>query len=430
MFLSGNVDCSLVRHHFFPFLTLVIWHLMEKYQFQDSAVRPVEKSDVLYVVRLFEISYRGGHPHPELYDEKWVQNAINGEDIIWLLIEEEGEVVASVSLELNYGDYNDQLGLIGRLVTRPGRSSGGLGGRLGSRIINALVSAAKDNVECVLSNSRTAHRGSQRFLEAAKLIAAGFLPHYTVADEKRESLVLYTNLYDEGRMFRSRKLPQVIPQVAPLADYVLSAMHLPPALDIVNDCPPYSDNANCDLPSASRSSLAQLRQIKLERPGDPLVFDRVSLNYGMPYLTRKNINYLTVVDNQETVGAIGYRVDSVNQVFKLTELIFSRAEIVAHLCAKAVDEARRQRALIIEVDLSAYDARIQQTFLNYGFYPVAYIPAMVIHNTHRLDIVKMIKLEIPYDPSGMRLTPEVRKIVSIVEKGFRSYAGTQSNSGS
>lgn len=391
---------------------------MENYQFNDPAVRPVKESDVPCIIELFELNYGDRHPHPELYEERWVKNAVHGDNIIWLLIEEKGEVVASGSLELDYGDYNDQLGLIGRLVTRPGWASGGLGGGLGSRMINALASEAEDNVECVISNARTAHRASQKYLKDANLIAAGFLPHHTVVSEKRENLVLYANLYDTGRMLRSMKLPQVISEVAPLADCVLSAMNLPATLDIINSCLPYPDKYSCDLLPADRRSLAQLRRIERGQLSEPLIFDSVSLDYNWPVLKRKKINYLMGVNKQEPVGAVGYRVDTVNQVCKLTGLAYDRAEIINHLCAKAVDEAEQQGVRAIEVDLSAYDARIQQTFLNYGFHPVAYVPAMVFHNTCRLDIVKMMKLEVTYDPVDMRISKDAKGVVSVVERGF------------
>ena len=44
---------------------------------------------------------------------------------------------------------------------------------------------------------------------------------------------------------------------------------------------------------------------------------------------------------------------------------------------------------------------------------------MVFHGTHRLDVVKMLKLNVPYDPDEMRLTEKVREVVSIAGAGFR-----------
>jgi hypothetical protein len=396
---------------------------MNKCQSLDPAVRPAQESDIPYIIELFKRNYPGFYPHPELYDETWLKYAINSDNVILRVIDEQEEVVAFGAVFLDYGDYNNQLGLIGGMVAHPERANVGVErglGRLGNRIINHLVCAGRDKIECVISEARTVHRLSQRFLERADLIAAGFLPHYNLINEKYESLVLYTSLYGEARKRRSECLPQVITEVASLAYHVLTAMSLPTALDIVNDCPPYSDKFTGELQPEDRDSLAQLRRIDRERSGDPVLFDSVSLDYGLPVRDGKRVSYRKAMESQQLVGGIGYRVDAENQIFKMTDLAFNRSDVINYLCAEAIHIAQQQGARIIEADLSAYDARIQQTFLSYGFHPAAYIPAMALHNNYRLDIVKMIKLEVPYDSSGMLLYEKAKQIVPLVESAFNS----------
>jgi hypothetical protein len=394
---------------------------MNKYQPHGYIILRVEESDAPAVIELFKLNYPRGYP--DLYDEQRIRYDIYSGNVIWLkavAIEEQEKVLAAGAITLDYGDYNDQLGLIGKLVTRPGQASSGIVHTLGSDIVSALVSEAEDNVECVIGFARTFHRVSQKYVEDAGLKAVGLLPHYKIIDERRENFVLYTKLCGQGSQLRSEKLPQVIPEIAPLAQHALSAMELPTALGIVNDCPSYHDEFNGNLQLVDRHSLTQLRQIDRGRLSDPIMFDNVSLDYGMPVLARKEIQYLMAVDNQQLLGAIGYKVDQVNQTFKITELVFNRTEVVNYLCAKALDKAKQEEAKVIEVDLSAYDALIQQTFLNYGFHPVAYIPAMVVHNTYRLDIIKMIRLEVLYDSRKTKLTEKAREVVSLVEGRLNS----------
>jgi hypothetical protein len=167
-----------------------------------------------------------------------------------------------------------------------------------------------------------------------------------------------------------------------------------------------------------QDSLTRLKQIAWDRPGDPVVFANVTSNYGVAVLADKKINHIMAIVDQQIVGAFGYKFDANNQIFQITELVFNKDEIINSLCAEAVNIAIEKNARVIEVDLSAFDARIQQTFLGYGFHPVAYIPAMVCHNGLRLDIVKMIKLNMPYDSSKMELTERAKKAVSLVEGSF------------
>ena len=87
------------------------------------------------------------------------------------------------------------------------------------------------------------------------------------------------------------------------------------------------------------------------------------------------------------------------------------------MCSPCKDR-RRTWARIVEVDVSAYDARLQATFYELGFRPIAYAPAMVFDEWERLDVVKMIKLNVPYEPGEMKLTERSKAMVSLVETGF------------
>jgi hypothetical protein len=378
-------------------------------------VRPVKERDIPHIINLLRLNYGDDYPDRELYDRKWVKRAIYNPNVHWLVAEDirNKEILASGAIMLDYGDYDDQLGIIGRLVKHPRRKAGELL-PLGSNIVSELVLKAEEKVECVVSDARTETRVSQVMIEHAGLVAVGFLPHYKSFKKKLESLVVYTNLYGEGRPLRSQKVPQVIPRVERLARHALSAMKLPKALGVVKRCPPYSKKFTCTFQDGDRHSLGQLRQLDRGRLSDPVVFANVSSNYGMAVLSDREVHHQMAVSNQQVIGAFGYKIDTNNQIFQITELVFNKEETIDPLCAEAVKIAKKKEARIIEVDLSAYDARIQQTFLNHGFLPVAYIPAMVFHNNSRLDLVKMIKLNIPYDSSEMDLTKTARKVVSLV----------------
>lgn len=379
-------------------------------------IRPVEERDIAHIINLLRLNYGDNYPDRELYDVEWVKRAILNENIHWLVAEDgrNGEVLASGAIKLDYGDYDDQLGIIGRLVKHPRRSSDGLL-PLGSKIVKQLVSKAEAKIECVISDARTELAASQLMVEHARLKAVGFLPHYKCFNKRPESLVVYTNLYGEGRAARSEGLPQVLESIEPLATHALSEMKLPKALVVVKSCPPYPAEVTCSFTDGDQRSLGLLRQLYRNRPGDPIVFANVTSNYGIAVLADQKVYHRMAIVDQQLVGAFGYKFDENNQIFQITELVFNKDAIINPLCAEAVSIATEKEARIIEVDLSAYDSRIQQTFLDYGFHAVAYIPAMVCHNNSRLDVIKMMKLNAPYSSSEMELTKKAERIVSLVE---------------
>jgi hypothetical protein len=397
---------------------------------EDISIRPVEEKDIPHIINLLRLNYGEDYPDQELYDQKYYKRAIYNDNVYWLLAENtrNEEVLASGAVKMDYGDYDDLLGIIGRLVAHPARAIQGLAS-LGNKIVRSLVERAGESVECIISDARTEVKTSQVMLDYARLKAVGFLPHYKSfkRGEVEESLVVYSNLYGEGPMMRSEKLPQLIEEVEPLARHVLSKMDstlkidLLQALVIVKTCPPYSDEFACTFTNGDRHSLAKLRKLDRSLSGDPVVFANVTSNYGMAVLADKEVFHIMAAHEGELAGAIGYRYDKKNKIFQITELVFNRAAVINPLCAEAMRIAAAEGARLIEVDLSAYDARIQQTFLNYGFRPVAYIPAMVFHNGSRLDVVKMIKLNSPYNSSGEVLTRAAQEVVSLVKAGLDSH---------
>ena len=56
-----------------------------------------------------------------------MKRGIYSDNIIWLVIEDEGKILASGAAVLDFGDYNDQIAEIGRLVVDPEESGSGLG---------------------------------------------------------------------------------------------------------------------------------------------------------------------------------------------------------------------------------------------------------------------------------------------------------------
>lgn len=386
------------------------------YEFKDPAVRLVEEADIPALINLFKLNYGDDYSSPEFFDERWVKRAIYNDNLMMLVIEEDGEVVASGTIILDYGDHNDQMGMLGRLVVHPRRK----GRNLGKRLVSALLDAAADTVEFAFGDARTVHPLSQKLLDKTSFSAVGFLPQYSSYGQSRESLMFYSNLYGDGRLLRREDPPQVIPEVAPLARHALAAMKLSTLLIVDDKAAAYPQESSSTIQMLERCSLAQLRLIERIKFDDPLLYGSVSLEHGMLTMKRRGANYLMATDeNQRPVGAIGYRINWPSRRVEGIELVAESENVLGHLCRSLVDKSEELRAEVIEVNVSAYDARIQRTFSEHGFRAVAYAPAMVFHGTHRLDVVKMLKLNVPYDPGKMELTEPARTVFEIVEKGFK-----------
>lgn len=384
-----------------------------EFRFEDAHVRFIEEADAPAIARLFQLNYGDGYVDPEVYDGTWVKRCIYNDDIICLVIEEEGELRAAGALLLDRGDYNDQVAEMGRFVVSPEHKGRGLGRRLNK----ALLETVGETVDFLFGTARTTHTYIQSLSERCQFTAAGLLPHYYQLNDKRESFVYYLHLTDNGRELRSHDDPRIIPPAVPLARHVLSAMKLPTSINIAEECEPYPEDVIFAIHPLKGAAFGKLARIEHGRLVEPLLFGNVSLEQGILYIRRRNTKYLMAVDESgNPVGAIGYHLDAKNSIVRGVELIGKGEHVRGYLCGEFIREAERLGAKGIEVNLSAYDARLQRTFYEYGFRPVVYAPAMVFHATCRLDVIKMLKLNVPFDLSEMRLTEEARTVASIIER--------------
>lgn len=386
------------------------------FRFEDAAVRLITEADIPAVIALFRMNYGDNYPLPEFYDELSVKRWIYSDHIIWLVIEEEEEIVASGAVILDYGDYNDQIGEIGRLVVHPERKGRGLG----RRIVAALLDATDDTVEFAFGEARTVHPISQILFEGSGFAACGYMPQAYAFGDRRESFILYANLYGNARLLRRTEAPQLLPEIAPLARHVLGALGLPITLSVVEGCDAYPDEEICTVAPLSRMSLARLVRIEHGRLVEPLLFGGLTLDQGLSTLRRREALYLVALnESEEPIGAVGFQVDAPSGLVKGIELVAEADGLRGQLCGRLLAAAEQEHgAEVIEVNVSAYDPRLQQTFLDQGYHPVAYAPAMVFHGTERLDVVKMMKLNPAYDPGPLVLTDPGRTVRDLVEPFF------------
>jgi RimJ/RimL family protein N-acetyltransferase len=384
-------------------------------------IRPIREEDIEQVIQLFRLNYGDDYAIPEFYDPQWVKRGIYSDHIIWLVIEDEGRVVASGAAILDFGDYNDQVAEIGRLVVDP--AVGGKG--LGRTLLNALVDASDDRVEFAFGEARTTHLKTQKIFDRVGLVPLGFLPMAYLMSW-RESWVLSGQLFGNGRRLREPGSAQLIPEAGALAAQALSNLELEEPLKLCPDVrsyPLYEDQSGEGLRIEPLTGADLVRLLKIEqgRLFEPEVFSGLHIDQGLPSLMAHKAAYLVASEEGQTLGAVGYTTDEASHNVRIIELIARDDAVKGCLLRRAVEEAERGHAAqVIDIDLSASHPRIQQTMLELGFLPVAYVPGLVFHQTGRLDVLKMMKLNVDWELGPLELTESGQAMFDVVAPAFIS----------
>lgn len=123
-------------------------------------------------------------------------------------------------------------------------------------------------------------------------------------------------------------------------------------------------------------------------------------------------------------GAIEFTVNLHHRTVSVRKIIvleFPGDEVIEFLLREA-EQARTEKlggaARVVEINVSAEAARTQQTLGELGFVPVAYVPALALVGTERLDVVKMFRLAGPVQIGTEGLTPQSEALAEWVLAGF------------
>jgi RimJ/RimL family protein N-acetyltransferase len=386
-------------------------------------VRAIQESDVEAVIQLFRENYGDDYAMPEFYDPQWVKRGVYSDNIIWLVLEEEGRIVASGAIILNFGDYNDQIGEIGRLVVDPDAAGKGLG----RAMLEALVDASDDRVEFAFAEARTVHPKTQKINDRIGLVPLGFLPlHYRMS--WRESLVLSGQLFGNGRALRRVGQAEVIPVVEPLAKLSLKNLELDEPVAVRDNLHPYPTDQQIEIQPLTASSLVRVLKIEQGRLTEPEVFGGGSIDEGISQLQARKAKYVVASEGDRTLGALGFIHHTRHDSVRIIELIAQDSAVKGSLLRWALDHAQEEyEAQVIEIDVSAYSPRLQQTLYEMGFLPTSYVPGMVFHSTARYDIVKFAKLNTPWDLGPFVLTESSQEYFDLVAPAFERAAREHEN---
>ncbi|MFC2100642.1 cyclic nucleotide-binding domain-containing protein [Bacteroidota bacterium] len=379
-------------------------------------IREARDTDVEQIRDLFVEVYGKDYPFADFYNTEWLKKLVYDDHTLFLVMELDGKIAITCSMNMSVGSMDDMIGEAGRFVASTSEKVRGKG--LAFELAAKREELAKDRVQFLFSEARTIHPGSQRNLEKLNWVAAGFEPMKYLLDY-RESAVFYIKAQGMASELR-RNNPHVIPEIATLAQTVLKNMNFPVDVIIEDEIESYPMGQSFDVERLQQKGMSSLLRIERGRVSNREIFGgNYSLTHGLFQIQSSNSHYLVAKDGDAVLGAAGFTYDPIDHKIRIFELI-EFDDLVKGFLLASVDRIAREEfnAVYQEVDVSAYSPKIQRTFERLGFIPVAYCPSMVFSNVERLDIIRMAKISCKYEIGPTRILDAGKRMQEIVERGL------------
>jgi GNAT superfamily N-acetyltransferase len=374
-------------------------------------VRVARDTDAPAIAEIFRATYGAAYAYPEFYDPYELKRLIFADDTVIVVAEdlESGTVVGTASVLEEKGAYTDLGGEFGRLAVSPDFRNRGVGHLL----MESRLELVEDRLHVGIIEARIVEPYSTKIAAAHGFSTVGYLPGKLMIDW-RENMALMAHYFGDALQLR-RNHPRVIPEAYRRAAFSLKGCSLDCDVVVDEESASYPYREDFVLEELTTEGYTGLLRIQRGRIKGREVFGPMRLHYGYFKLKAKDSHYLIAREEGDIVGAIGYTHDPREGSVIVFEMISLQDDVIRYLITELLRRCEAELgAQYIEVDVSAYAPRMQRTFLEFGFLPVAYVPAFVFHKVERLDIVKMARLYSRLDTSREVLIPEVQPAAELV----------------
>jgi CRP/FNR family cyclic AMP-dependent transcriptional regulator len=382
-------------------------------------IREANLQDVEQIRDLFQVSYGETYFYPQYYDIEELSRLVFDNDTIFLVaIDTDKQVVAgTASVVFSVSAYNDLVGEFGRLVVRPDFRKRGIG----KQLMNARIERVRSRIHVGVVENRATHTFSQRISTGSGFVPVGFIP-MKLFEQPRESVVPYVRYFGEALDLR-RNNPRVIPEVSRIAALALTNCGLPVDMIVDQSTTPFPYEDDFEVGQLKTEGYTSLLRIERGRVRNREVFGPVRLHYGMFQIKARHSHYLIARRQGRVAGGIGFMMDETEKIAKIFELISENDEPIRLLFSELIRRCEQEFGVeYLEVDVSANAPRTQRTLLELGFLPVSYVPANVFHEVERLDIVRMVRLFVPFDLGAVEVYESVQPFADLVIDQFKSNA--------
>jgi hypothetical protein len=381
-----------------------------------SKIRPATAADAAPWVELAKVALGEQYPAKDLFDLNWVAlelapGAINE---TWVA-ESNGSLRASVSLLGTEGPKTNPIANLGRMLFRPDSLTDGSA----KALLQAINELADKRGETVISRVSPLDSGHQILFEDLGYTCVGYQPIKHLL-HKRTGMLFYVR---GAKTLLVTRLPlsESLPQVAELAIATLESLRIVNPIVVRDGASGYPLQSDLKISSASPEDYEVWhKQVLASNPPHELS-GRFNMGSGHMRLPPKQpMRAFLGQKDGKIVAGLAYYFDELDRCARLSEAFSSDDVSMGALVAHAVKAVHDQLgAVYLEADILASAPRLLKSAEQLGFVPVAYLPAFYCRAGSYADVVKLVKLNLPYSLDTAEFTAHAKAVVTIIDRNFQ-----------
>jgi hypothetical protein len=380
-----------------------------------SSIRPASAADAPQWLDLVRSTLGEHYPAKELYDLSWIAEQLDpaiGPET-WVA-EKDNRLLGTISFLKPDGPHLNPVANLGRNLIRPGAAADGSG----ENLVKSVNELASQRGEMAIVRISSIDNGQQQLFENLGYACVGFQPLKHMLQQRIG--VLYYVRGANSVLVTRNPLSESLPQVSELALASLEKLQIPHAMVVRDGASGYPLQCDLKVHEATIDDF-ELWRVQAECANPPIeVSGRFNRGFGLMRLpTAQQPRAFLGQRDEKMVAGLTYYFDEQDLCARITEAFCADDLSVGALLAHCVRAVQDQFSVVYtEVDVLATAPRLLKSAEQLGFVPVAYLPAFFCRNGRYSDVVKMVKLNVPYSLENGDFTLHAKSIVQIIDHNF------------
>jgi CRP/FNR family transcriptional regulator, cyclic AMP receptor protein len=380
----------------------------------STVIRLANRIDAPLWIKLLRATIGSDYPAKEVYDLGWVAGQLGaGHECETYVAEAGGDFQASISFLEAIASTRNPVANLGRCFFSPESYETGAAEML-IQHVRAVVAERK---QLAVARVPITDTPLQSLLERNGFACVGFQPVKHL-HPVREGILFY--LHGERPALIARlPISHSLAHVGELSGKVLKRLGIELPLRVEDGATGYPLQSLDELIETNLEQFEAHCRDTAARQVPPEMSTGSHRGCGVLRVTPPATRALLAQRGAETTAGVLWLHDEHDRCVRIADAFSTDEFSLGALLFRVVSLAQtRLSAAYVEMDVLATAPRLLKTAEQLGFVPIAYFPGLFEQMGRHIDVIKLVKLNVPHPPEPPPAGAEAARIVQAVERSF------------